>query len=101
MARQPNGSVYVCTGVIFLTEVVYTTSECQNERGQNTHGQGERVKIPLLPKNVGKRVLTTRDHNRITKVHDIIFLMFPNQKLHINSTQIEIAFITHDPRHDN
>ena len=21
----------------------------QNERGQNTHGQGERVKIPLLP----------------------------------------------------
>ena len=27
----------------------------QNERGQNTHGQGERVKIPLLPNNVGKK----------------------------------------------
>ena len=26
----------------------------QNERGQNTYGQGERVKIPLLPNNVGK-----------------------------------------------
>ena len=27
----------------------------QNERVQNTHGQGERVKIPLLPNNVGKK----------------------------------------------
>ena len=27
----------------------------QNERGQNTHGQGERVKIPLLPNIVGKK----------------------------------------------
>ena len=27
----------------------------QNERGQNTHGQGERVKIPLLPSNVSKK----------------------------------------------
>ena len=27
----------------------------KNERGQNTHGQGERVKIPLLPNNVGKK----------------------------------------------
>ena len=27
----------------------------QNERGQNTHGQGERVKIPLLPNKVGKK----------------------------------------------
>ena len=27
----------------------------QNERGQNTHGQGERVKIPLLPYNVDKK----------------------------------------------
>ena len=25
------------------------------ERGQNTHGKGERVKIPLLPNNVSKR----------------------------------------------
>ena len=25
-----------------------------NERGQNTHSKGERVKIPLLPNNVGK-----------------------------------------------
>ena len=25
-----------------------------NERGKNTHGQGEWVKIPLLPDNVGK-----------------------------------------------
>ena len=24
-------------------------------RGQNTHGQGEREKIPLLPYNVGKK----------------------------------------------
>ena len=27
----------------------------QNKRGQNTHGQGERVKIPLLPYNVVKK----------------------------------------------
>ena len=27
----------------------------QNERGQNTHGQAERVKKPLLPNNVGKK----------------------------------------------
>ena len=27
----------------------------QNERGQNTHGQEEWVKIPLLPNNVGKK----------------------------------------------
>ena len=27
----------------------------ENERGQNTHGQGERVKIPLLSNNVGKK----------------------------------------------
>ena len=27
----------------------------QNERGQSTHGQGERVKIPFLPNNVGKK----------------------------------------------
>ena len=27
----------------------------QNERGQNTHGQGEWVKIPLLPNNAGKK----------------------------------------------
>ena len=27
----------------------------QNERGQNTHDQGERVKIPLLPSNVSKK----------------------------------------------
>ena len=27
----------------------------QNERGQNTHGNGERVKIPLLTNNVGKK----------------------------------------------
>ena len=27
----------------------------QNERGQNTHDQGEMVKIPLLPNNVGKK----------------------------------------------
>ena len=27
----------------------------QNERGQNNHDQGERVKIPLLPNNVGKK----------------------------------------------
>ena len=26
-----------------------------NERGQNTHDQGERVKIPLLSNQVGKR----------------------------------------------
>ena len=26
-----------------------------NERGQNTHSKGERVKIPLLPYNVDKR----------------------------------------------
>ena len=25
-----------------------------NERGENTHRKGERVKIPLLPDNVGK-----------------------------------------------
>ena len=30
-----------------------------NGRGQNTHGKGEQVKIPLLPDNVGIRVLTT------------------------------------------
>ena len=27
----------------------------QNERGQNTHSERERVKIPLLPNNVGER----------------------------------------------
>ena len=27
----------------------------QNEMGQNTHGKGEWVKIPLLPNNVGKK----------------------------------------------
>ena len=27
----------------------------KKERGQYTHGQGERVKIPLLPHNVGKK----------------------------------------------
>ena len=27
----------------------------QNERGQNTDGQGERMEIPLLPNNVGKK----------------------------------------------
>ena len=27
----------------------------QNEGGQNTHGQGESVKIPLLPNNVDKK----------------------------------------------
>ena len=27
----------------------------QIERGQNTHGKGEGVKIPLLPNNVGKK----------------------------------------------
>ena len=27
----------------------------QNERGQNTYGQGERGKIPFLPNNVGKK----------------------------------------------
>ena len=27
----------------------------QNERGQNTHGKGEQVKIQLLPNNVGKK----------------------------------------------
>ena len=27
----------------------------QNERVQNTHGHWERVKIPLLPNNVGKK----------------------------------------------
>ena len=27
----------------------------ENERGQNTHGQKERVKIPLLPNNLGKK----------------------------------------------
>ena len=27
----------------------------QNERGKNTHGQGERVIIPLLPYNVDKK----------------------------------------------
>ena len=27
----------------------------QNERGQNTHIKGERVKIPLLPYNVDKK----------------------------------------------
>ena len=27
----------------------------QNERGQNTQGKGEQVKIPLLPDNVGKK----------------------------------------------
>ena len=27
----------------------------QNERGQNTHSQGERLKIPLLPNNLGKK----------------------------------------------
>ena len=27
----------------------------QNEMGLNTHGQGERVKIPLLLNNVGKK----------------------------------------------
>ena len=27
-----------------------------NERGQNTHSKGERVKIPLLPYTVDKRV---------------------------------------------
>ena len=27
----------------------------QNERGQNTHGQGEQVKIPLLPNIVGEK----------------------------------------------
>ena len=33
----------------------------QNEKGQTTHGQGEMVKIPLLPYNVDKRVLMTWD----------------------------------------
>ena len=27
----------------------------QNEKEQNTHGKGERVKIPLFPNNVGKK----------------------------------------------
>ena len=27
----------------------------QNERGQNTHGQVESVKIPLVPNNVDKK----------------------------------------------
>ena len=27
----------------------------QIERGQNTHGKGEGMKIPLLPNNVGKK----------------------------------------------
>ena len=34
------------------------TMVMQNERGKNTHGQGKRVKrvkIPLLPNNVGKK----------------------------------------------
>ena len=34
----------------------------QNERGQNTHGQGERVKIPLLPNNVGKKIAYNVGH---------------------------------------
>ena len=72
MARQPHGSVYVCTGVIFLTE-------CQNERGQNTHGQGERVKIPLLPNNVGKK--SVKDAG-------------PQQGYdrHLNSEQVRVLF---------
>ena len=27
----------------------------QNERGKNTHGKGDQVKIPLLPNNVDKK----------------------------------------------
>ena len=27
----------------------------QNERGQDTHGQGEWVKTPLFPNNIGKK----------------------------------------------
>ena len=41
----------------------------QNERGLNTHGQGERVKIPILPNNVGKKSANNtgpqQGHNKI------------------------------------
>ena len=30
----------------------------ENERVSNTHGKGERVKIPILPNKVGKRSRT-------------------------------------------
>ena len=36
-------------------EKIEITMVMQNERGQNTQVKGERVKIPLLPNNVGKR----------------------------------------------
>ena len=35
----------------------------QIERGQNTHGKGEQVKIPLLPNNVDKRSANDRDED--------------------------------------
>ena len=37
----------------------------ENERGQNTHGQGERVKIPLLPNNVGKKIVNDMTLSKI------------------------------------
>ena len=42
--------------------------ENENEWGQNSHGQGERVKIPLYQTMQAKRVPTTRDHNKIPSV---------------------------------
>ena len=38
----------------------------QNERGQNTHRQGEKVKIPLYQTMLAKIVLTKQDHKRVT-----------------------------------
>ena len=56
-------------------EIITKIHGDENERGQNTRGQGERVKIPLLPNNVGKKSANNarpkQGHNNSLKIQTI------------------------------
>ena len=43
-----------------------------NERGQNTHSNGEWVKIPLLPNNVGKKSVNDSGPNEWSQQNTLI-----------------------------
>ena len=50
-----------------------------NERGQNTHGQGERVKIPLLPNTVGKKSVNDVEPKHLLVFHTFYIKLIPGK----------------------